>query len=330
MINNVFNALENLNPSHKFYWLMGAVAALLLVASIIGALLKSRLSQQQNPSEKSQKLVNNLVSRVNAWWVMVAVLAVAFLAGKLGTIILFAAISYFALREFMTLTPTRKGDHRTLSLAFFLLIPLHYYLIYIEWYALFSILIPVYAFLLMPSISVLAQDTEHFLERAAKIQWGVMITIYCISHAPALLLLPITNYAGQNALLLFYFLLIVQLSDVLQYVFGNLFGKTKVAPIVSPNKTLEGLVGGGLSTILVGAALWWITPFTPIQSAGMAAIIVIMGFLGGLVMSAIKRSLGAKDWGNMIEGHGGMLDRMDSVSFAAPIFFHLVRYFFTA
>lgn len=330
MINNVFNALENLNPSHKFYWLMGAVAALLLVASIIGALLKSRLSQQQNPSEKSQKLVNNLVSRVNAWWVMVAVLAVAFLAGKLGTIILFAAISYFALREFMTLTPTRKGDHRTLSLAFFLLIPLHYYLIYIEWYALFSILIPVYAFLLMPSISVLAQDTEHFLERAAKIQWGVMITIYCISHAPALLLLPITNYAGQNALLLFYFLLIVQLSDVLQYVFGNLFGKTKVAPIVSPNKTLEGLVGGGLSTILVGAALWWITPFTPLQSAGMAAVIVIMGFLGGLVMSAIKRSLGAKDWGNMIEGHGGMLDRMDSVSFAAPIFFHLVRYFFTA
>jgi phosphatidate cytidylyltransferase len=182
----------------------------------------------------------------------------------------------------------------------------------------------------MPSISVLAQDTEHFLERAAKIQWGVMIAIYCISHAPALLLLPIINFEGQNLLLLFYFLLIVQLSDVLQYVFGNLFGKTKVAPVVSPNKTLEGLVGGGLSTILVGAALWWITPFTPLQSAGMAAVIVVMGFLGGLVMSAIKRSLGAKDWGSMIEGHGGMLDRMDSVSFSAPIFFHLVRYFFTS
>jgi phosphatidate cytidylyltransferase len=242
---------------------------------------------------------------------------------------LFGAISYFALREFMTLTPTRPGDHRTLSLAFFLLIPLHYYLIYIEWYTLFSILIPVYAFLLMPSISVLAQDTEDFLTRAAKIQWGVMIAIYCISHAPALLLLPIPNFEGQNALLLFYFMLIVQISDVLQYVFGNLFGKTKVAPIVSPNKTLEGLIGGGLSTIIIGAAMWWITPFTPIESAGMAAIIVTMGFLGGLVMSAIKRSLGAKDWGNMIQGHGGMMDRMDSVSFAAPIFFHLTRYFFT-
>lgn len=329
MLNHLSQTLQLLNPSQKFYWVFGGVTLLLLIASIVGWVLKRQLMHKNNASETSQKTVNNLIARVNAWWVMVLVFAVAFLAGKLGTIILFGAISYFALREFMTLTPTRTGDHRALSLAFFLLMPLHYYLIYIEWYALFSILIPVYAFLLMPSISVLAQDTEHFLERAAKIQWGVMIAIYCISHAPALLVLQIPDFEGQNALLLFYFVLIVQLSDVLQYVFGNLFGKTKVAPIVSPNKTLEGLIGGGFTTILIGASLWWITPFTPLQSAGMAAVIVVMGFLGGLVMSAIKRSLGAKDWGSMIEGHGGMLDRMDSVCFAAPIFFHLVRYFFT-
>lgn len=329
MLNHLSETLQMLNPSQKFYWVFGGVTLLLLIASIVGWVLKRRLARKNNASEMSQKTVSNLIARVNAWWVMVLIFAVAFLAGKLGTIILFGAISYFALREFMTLTPTRTGDHRALSLAFFLLIPLHYYLIYIEWYALFSILIPVYAFLLMPSISVLAQDTEHFLERAAKIQWGVMIAIYCISHAPALLVLKIPDFEGQNALLLFYFVLIVQLSDVLQYVFGNLFGKTKVAPIVSPNKTLEGLIGGGFTTILIGASLWWITPFTPLQSAGMAAVIVVMGFLGGLVMSAIKRSLGAKDWGSMIEGHGGMLDRMDSVCFAAPIFFHLVRYFFT-
>lgn len=325
----MLDMLEVLSPNQKFFWLIGGVALLLVIASAIGWLLKAKLAKSQQPNEKSQKIVNNLVARVNAWWVMVAVFAVAFLAGKLGTIILFTFISYFALREFMTLTPTRAGDHRALSLAFFLLIPLHYYLIYTQWYALFTILIPVYAFLLMPCISVLAQDTESFLERAAKIQWGVMISIYCISHAPALLLLDIPGFTGQNALLLFYFMLIVQLSDVLQYVFGNLFGKTKVAPVVSPNKTVEGLVGGGLSTVLIGAAMWWITPFSPLESAGMAAVIVVMGFLGGLVMSAVKRSLGAKDWGSMIEGHGGMLDRMDSVSFAAPIFFHLVRYFFT-
>ncbi len=325
----MLDMLEVLSPNQKFFWLIGGVALLLVIASAIGWLLQAKLAKSQQPNEKSQKIVNNLVARVNAWWVMVAVFAVAFLAGKLGTIILFTFISYFALREFMTLTPTRAGDHRALSLAFFLLIPLHYYLIYTQWYALFTILIPVYAFLLMPCISVLAQDTESFLERAAKIQWGVMISIYCISHAPALLLLDIPGFTGQNALLLFYFMLIVQLSDVLQYVFGNLFGKTKVAPVVSPNKTVEGLVGGGLSTVLIGAAMWWITPFSPLESAGMAAVIVVMGFLGGLVMSAVKRSLGAKDWGSMIEGHGGMLDRMDSVSFAAPIFFHLVRYFFT-
>ncbi len=328
-MNPINNLLTSINTDQKFVWLLSGVCLLLLAASLIGAVLKQRLLAQVEPSQKSLNTVHNLITRVNAWWVMVAVLALAFITGKLGTIILFGAISYFALREFITLTPTRAGDHRTLSLAFFLLIPLHYYLIYIEWYTLFSILIPVYAFLLMPSISVLAQDTEHFLERATKIQWGVMICIYCISHAPALLLLPIPDYAGQNALLLLYFLLIVQLSDVLQYVFGNLFGKTKIAPMVSPNKTVEGFIGGGLSAIGVGASLWWITPFTPLQSAGMAAVIVIMGFLGGLVMSAIKRSLGAKDWGSMIEGHGGMLDRMDSVSFAAPIFFHLVRYYFT-
>lgn len=321
------STLQSLSAQYKFYALIGGVAFLLALASIIGWRLKSRLTLLS--SEKQQKIVHNLVSRVNAWWVMVAIFAVAFLAGKTGAILLFMFISYFALREFMTLTPTKAGDHRALSLAFFLLIPLHYYLIYIEWYALFTILIPVYAFLLMPSISVLAQDTEDFLNRAAKIQWGVMIAVYCISHAPALLLLQIPNYEGQNALLLFYFMLIGQLSDVLQYVFGNLFGRTKVAPIVSPNKTLEGLIGGGASTVLIGAVMWWITPFTPLQSAGMAAVIVTMGFLGGLVMSAIKRSLGAKDWGNMIEGHGGMMDRMDSVSFAAPIFFHLTRYFFT-
>lgn len=312
----------------KFVWLVGGVCLLLLLASAIGWWLQGKLVGQ-NASQKSLNTVHNLNTRVNAWWVMVAVLALAFVSGKLGTVILFAAISYFALREFITLTPTRSGDHRALSLAFFVLIPLHYYLIYIDWYTLFSILIPVYAFLLLPSISVLAHDTEHFLERTAKIQWAIMICVYCISHAPALLLLPITNYAGQNSLLLLYFLLIVQLSDVLQYVFGNLFGRTKIAPVVSPNKTVEGFIGGGLSAVLIGAGLWWITPFTPLQSAGMAAVIVVMGFLGGLVMSAIKRSLGAKDWGSMIEGHGGMLDRMDSVSFAAPVFFHLVRYFFT-
>ncbi len=313
-----------MNPQEKFYWLIGGIVCLLIVASLIGWVLRRRAS-----SEGSHAVIDNLNARVRAWWSMVAVFFAAFIIGTNATITMFAFISFFALREFITLTPTRPGDHRALSLAFFVLIPIQYWLIGIHWYALFAIFIPVYGFLLLPSFSALSQDAEHFLERTAKIQWGIMVTIYCISYVPALLLLDIPGYAGQNALLLFYLVLVVQISDVLQYVFGKLFGKTKIAPIVSPSKTVEGFVGGAASATLIGAAMWWITPFTPLQSAGMAFIIVLMGFLGGLSLSAVKRSLGAKDWGTMIKGHGGMMDRMDSVSFAAPIFFHLTRYLFT-
>lgn len=307
----------------KFLWLIGGVVTLLLVASIAGWLLGLRVK-----TESGRAVIDNLKARVRAWWIMVIVFALASLLGKLATIIMFSFISFFALREFLTLAPTPAGDHRALSLAFFIFIPVQYYLIGIEWYALFSIFIPVYGFLLLPSLSALNQNPENFLERCAKIQWGIMLTIYCISHVPALLLLNIPGYTGQNALLLFYLLLVVQMSDVLQYVFGKIFGKTQIAPVVSPSKTVEGFIGGGVGAILIGAGMWWITPFTPLQATGMAFVLVLMGFLGGLVLSAVKRSLGVKDWGTMIEGHGGMMDRMDSVSFAAPIFFHLTRYFF--
>jgi phosphatidate cytidylyltransferase len=313
------------SPLDKFLWLIGGIVTLLLVASFAGWGLGRSVR-----GDDGRAVVANLNARVRAWWIMTAVFAVAFLLGKIATIFLFAIVSFFALREFLTLTPTRAGDHRAMSLAFFVLIPVQYYLIGLEWYALFSIFIPVYAFLLLPALSALAEDVEQFLERTAKIQWGIMVTIYCISHVPALLLLDIPGYGGQNALLLFYMLLVVQLSDVLQYVFGKIFGRTKIAPVVSPSKTVEGFVGGAAGAMLIGAAMWWITPFTPLQAAGMAFVAVLMGFLGGLVLSAVKRSLGAKDWGTMIRGHGGMMDRMDSVSFAAPIFFHLTRYFFAA
>jgi len=162
-----------------------------------------------------------------------------------------------------------------------------------------------------------------------KIQWGVLITVYCISYVPALLLLNLHGDPGRNQLLMIYMLIVVQISDVLQYVFGKLFGKHPIAPRVSPSKTVEGFVGGGLSAIAIGTALWRITPFTLLQACGMSAVIVVTGFFGGLSLSAAKRSLGAKDWGSMIEGHGGMLDRFDSISFAAPVFFHLCRYYFT-
>ena len=312
-----------MNTDEKFYYLIGGILCLLIISSLIGFILKYTVK-----GENKKPVIDNLNTRINAWWLMIAFLVAAYLMGNAVTIILFAFISFFALREFITLTPTNVSDYYTLSICFFILIPVQYILISLHWYGLMAIFIPVYAFLLLPAISALAQDTEGFLERSARIQWATMITIYCISYAPALLILDIPGYK-ENGLLLFYLLLVVQISDVLQYVFGKLFGKRKIAPIVSPSKTVEGLVYGGLSASVVGGLMWWITPFNPLQSFLMAFIIVIMGFLGGLTLSAIKRGLGAKDWGTMVKGHGGMLDRMDSICFAAPIFFHIVRYYFS-
>jgi phosphatidate cytidylyltransferase len=312
--------LHGIQP--EFFWLFGALIVLLGVASSVAALLSRRPADEKKAASRA-----NLTARINAWWVMVGILAVAFLAGSTMTLILFALASFFALREFITLTPSSPGDRLPLSLAFFLVLPLQFVLIGMARYGIFAIFIPVYAFLLLPSIAALRSDIEDFLSRSAKQQWALMVTVYCLSHAPALLMLEIPGGSGRSALLLFYLLLVVQMSDVMQYVFGKLFGKTKIAPVVSPSKTVEGFVGGGLAATAIGGAMWWITPFSPVESAAISAVIVLMGFLGGLTLSAVKRSLGAKDWGVMIEGHGGMLDRTDSICFAAPVFFHIVRYF---
>ena len=302
-------------------WLYAGVLGLLVLASLIGFVLGRRVT-----SEKGRDTVRNLNARIKAWWVMVLVFALAFVVGKGLTLVLFGLVSFYCLREFLSLTPTHPRDHAAIAAAFYLFIPLQYWLIWIDWQTMLTILIPVYAFLLLPVLSVLWGVTDDFLERTAKIQWGLMLAVFCVSHAPALLLL---NLGGPKPIYLLFFLItVVQLSDVLQYTVGKLIGRTKIAPHVSPSKTIEGFVGGGLLATGVGAGLWWITPFSPLQAAGMAAAIVLAGFFGGLVLSAVKRSLGAKDWGVMIEGHGGALDRMDSVTFAAPLFYHLVNYFF--
>ncbi|KHL69283.1 phosphatidate cytidylyltransferase [Pseudomonas flexibilis] len=302
--------------------LFAGIGALLLLASLIGFLLKRRAG---GPSPT----IDNLNARIAAWWVMVLVIGGAFLLGHGAVILLFALVSFYALREFMTLTPTRQSDYWPLVAAFYVVLPAQYLLIGYGWYGLFSIFIPVYVFLLLPILASLGGDTTRFLERASKVQWGLMIAVFCISHVPALLTLQIAGYEGRNLLLIAWLVLVVQLSDVLQYVCGKLAGKRKIAPLLSPSKTVEGFIGGVALATLVGALLWWITPFSFGQALGLALVVNLLGFFGGLVMSAIKRDRGVKDWGHMIEGHGGMLDRLDSVCFAAPIFFHLVRYYWT-
>jgi phosphatidate cytidylyltransferase len=304
--------------------LLGGVLGLLVVASVIGWGLSRHVV-----SEANRATVDNINARIRAWWMMALIFMVSLMTGALGSILLFTLISFLALREFVTLAPTGPGDHRTLFWCFFVATPLEYFLIWIGWYGLFSILIPVYISIFVAIRTVLAGDTGRFLERTAITQWGLMICVYFVSYVPALLMLRIPGYEHQNAQLIFFLVLVVQLSDVLQYIWGKSIGRRRVAPSVSPNKTWEGLVGGIVSATAIGAALWWATPFGPAQAALMAFVVTVMGFSGGLIMSAIKRDRGIKDYGSLIEGHGGVLDRIDSLCFAAPIFFHMTRFFFT-
>jgi len=310
---------------HDSNWLILAagVLAVLVLASAAGWILHRRAGD--GPARAT---VDNINARIRAWWVMAGTFVAAVGLGTPGSVALFAAVSFLALREFVTLAPTRPSDHRALFWAFFVVTPVQYALIAAGWYGLFSVFIPVFVSILVAVRVVLAGDTERFLERTAAIQWGLMICVYFVSYGPALLTLRIPRYDHRDSSLLLFLVLIVEMSDVLQFVWGKSVGRRSLAPSISPNKTWEGLVGGVLSACLLGMSLWWATPFSPLVAAAMACAITMAGAIGGLIMSAIKRDRGVKDYGALIAGHGGVLDRIDSLCFAAPVFFHLTRYFY--
>jgi phosphatidate cytidylyltransferase len=307
------------------YVLLSVLAGVLTVATFIGVVLLCQAKDSQ-----TRAAVENLNARIIAWWAMILVAGGACLAGRQALIVLFAVISLCSLREVLTITPTRPADRFALLTTFWLVLPMQYSLIWTGWYGLFVIFIPVYGFVVLPMLAVVSGDTNDFLARAAKTQWGLMVAVYCISYVPALLMLRVPGFHDRSVLLPVFLLVVVQSSDVLQYIFGKLLGRHQIAPHVSPSKTVEGFVGGIVGGTTVGASLWRMTPFTRTQAAGMALAIAVAGFLGGLVMSGVKRDRRTKDWGSLIPGHGGLLDRFDSVCFAAPVFFHLSRYFFTA
>lgn len=302
--------------------LLLCIFGLLIFSSIVGQIIAKCCHNSNN-----QKTITNLNQRINAWWVMSLVLLAAILIGTSGTLVLFVFISFFALRECITLTPTQLADHQALFWCFFIFLPAQYLLIWLDWYGLFAVFIPVFVFLFIATRIAINSDYVDFLGRVAKIQWSMMIAVYCVSYIPALLMLDLGSDHSQNIKLIIFLVIVVQLSDVLQYVFGKLFGRHAIVPKLSPNKTVEGFVGGILAATLIGTSLWWITPFTFWQAGLISALLTLLGFCGGLCMSAVKRDRGVKDFGAIIEGHGGMMDRIDSLCFSAPIFFHIVNYF---
>lgn len=310
---------------------LAAVLTLLVVATIVSELLfaraKARATDAAGGPSGSLETFVNLRARVRAWWLMVGILVATGALGVGALFVLYALLSMLALREFLTLSPTHRADHRTLTWVFFLLVPLHYFVAAIGWYVMFLILIPVYAFVLIPIDLALRGQTERFLDRSAKIQWGVLVCVYFVSYVPMLQLVPVDGAPANSPRLVLFLVLVSQMSDVLQYVSGKLLGRHPIARTVSPGKTVEGFVIGGAGAVGIGALLSFLTPFGPLGGLLLATVVVVAGFVGGLVMSAVKRSLGAKDWGQTLPGHGGVLDRLDSLVLSAPIFFHLVVFY---
>ena len=327
----MYQTLKNLTATEQVGALFILVFGLLLLASIAAVLLSLREFDDAEVAEQRRSDLHNFEGVLRTSWFMVLVFWIGWLAGDWVALTLFGLVSFFALREFMTLSPTRRGDHRSLVLAFFVVLPIQYWLVGSEHFDLFTVFIPVYVFLALPVASALANDPQRFLERNAKLQWGIMVCIYGMSHVPALLLLDFSNYNNKSAFLVFFLVLVVQTCMLAQHLASRQLQQAPAAPHISqsfnwPSWWIGIAVGSLLGTLLAG-----ITPFVPGQAFAMALIACVAGSLGHLVMKALKRDRGIPIWrgqGPAVTGAGGLLDRVDALCFAAPVFFHSVRWYF--
>ncbi len=308
-------ALLDLAPAPRF---AVVVFGLLALASLLVALLGWWKPRAASPE---------LRARTSSWWLMATLLFLAIYVSETASLVFFAFLSFWALKEYVTLLDTRAADHGALVLAF-LSIPVQYFWIARNDYGLFVIFIPVYIFLTLPVRLVLARETAGFVASASQIQWGLMAFVFGLSHLRYVAAFPRAEGSlADGRTLLLFLVFVAEISDVFQYVWGKTLGRHKVIPAVSPNKTWEGLVGGVASAMLLSLALRFLTPFSVGETLLVSFIVCLAGFFGGAVMSAVKRDFGVKDFGALIPGHGGMLDRLDSLCYAAPLFFHYVRYF---
>lgn len=310
-----------LTLQQTFLAVFGGLALLAVAASVFVHRLMARTA---DPVKLTW--IGQLNSRLQVSWLILLLFAVGFALGEVALAVIFALASFFALREFVALTPTKPADHIALIIAFYVAIPVQYVLVASGWYQLYAVFIPVYLFLILPVIMAWRHDTELYLQRVAKVQWGLMLSVYCVSHAPAIATLEPPGYEGRGSLLLLYFLLVVQMSENIAVAASASLGRTPLRS--NPNKSREGvLIGGGAATVL-GTLLWWMTPFAWWQAALMSAVTVFAAFVGGLVLASVKRSLGERQWDQGVALSRGVLERLEGITFSAPVFFHATVYFF--
>lgn len=299
-----------------------SIMSLLLVVALILATVIAIVKHNKYPDRD----YDELILRTKSWWWIIGLVLAALYMGQKAATIFFAFVSFLALKEFYSIAQLRTVDRRLVFWAY-LAIPVQYYFAYIQWYGMFIIFIPVYMFLFLPMRSTLIGETKGYIKANATIQWSLMLAVFTLSHIAYLINLEHFNEQYNFIGLVLFLLFITQSNDVSQYVFGKLFGTHKIIPKVSPNKTWEGFLGGLATTTLLATLL---APFLTIltwQQGFMAgALIACVGFIGDVVLSSVKRDLGIKDTGSMIPRHGGILDRMDSLMYTTPIFFHYFYY----
>ncbi|HXE49897.1 MAG TPA: phosphatidate cytidylyltransferase [Ramlibacter sp.] len=324
--------LRGLSSIQQVAALFVIVFGILVVVSVTAFLLTFR-EQADAHDEAWHAELKNFRKLLGTSWFMVVVFWMAWAAGDTVATVLFAVIAFFALREFITLSPTRRGDHRSLVLAFFVVLPIQFWLVATEHFDLFTVFIPVYVFLAIPVVSALAGDTQRFLERNAKLQWGIVVCVYGMSHVPALLLLDFRNYAGKGAFLVFFLVFVVQTCMLVQHIVTRRLKRPPSAPHVSKSFNWYSWMLGMSVGSIAGGLLSFITPFKPGQALAMAFVACAAGSMGHLVMKALKRDRGVTAWGQRgisVTGANGLLDRVDALCFAAPIFFHSARWYFGA
>lgn len=306
-------------PNPVLWTLAGIFAALLASTAILAGLRRIRPASD----------FTEVGLRIRTWWIMAVVFTIAIVIGPSASIALFAFVSFLAFKEYISLIPTRRADRRVLFWAY-LAIPFQYYWVHTAWYGMFIIFIPVYLFLLLPMRMILIGETAGFLKAIGTLHWGLMTTVFSISHLAFLLALPAAgNPVAGGAGLVLFLVLLTQSNDVAQYLWGKSLGKRRVVPTVSPNKTWAGWLGGIATTTLLAALLAPVlTPLRPADAILSGIIIGIVGFFGDVVISAVKRDIGVKDAGDLLPGHGGVLDRIDSLTYTAPIFFHFIRWYY--
>lgn len=321
------NLLRELSVDQRVALLFVTLFGVLVVVTAALALFTAR---ERTPGQVARR--EQLKRELLAIWVAASLFWLAWVAGTAGATLLFGALSFLALREFVTLMHTRRGDHRSLILAFFFVLPLQYVIVATRSLDLFAVFVPVYVFLALPVVSAWSGDPQRFLERNAKLQWGLMVTVYGLSHAPALLLANIPGNVGGGAFLLFFLVVVAVAAQLAQRAAAGVLRRRPIARRISRSFSVRAWAIGALAGGALGALLWWITPFDPGQAFAMGAIAAGSGTLGEFVMKALKRDAGVTHWGNApsVTGAVGLLDRVAPLCFAAPVFLHSVRWYFQA